>query len=90
MATRRITTTRRCGLFSRRALGSWDVTLTPRPPACLVQAPPKQPEISNAMRERLINESRGLGADPGSKNPFLLVFFGVGVFVVLGALAVNI
>ena len=33
------------------------------------RAPPKQPEISNSMRERLINESRGLGADPGSKNP---------------------
>lgn len=49
----------------------------------------KKPEISNSMREKLINESRGLGADPGAKNPFLLVFGGVGVFVVLGALAVN-
>jgi hypothetical protein len=49
----------------------------------------KKPEISSSMRERLINESRGLGADPSAKNPFLLVFGGVGVFVVLGALAVN-
>ena len=29
------------------------------------------------------------GADPNQKNPFLPVFFGVGVFVLLGALAVN-
>jgi len=50
----------------------------------------KKPELSNAMRDRLINESRGLGADPNQKNPFLFVFAGVGVFVVLGALAVNI
>ena len=49
----------------------------------------KKPDISNSMREKLIKESRGLGADPGAKNPFLLVFGGVGVFVVLGALAVN-
>ena len=41
------------------------------------------------MRERLINESRGLGADPNQKNPFLFVFAGVGVFVLLGAAAVN-
>ena len=53
------------------------------------QAPAPQPQISNAMRDKLINESRGLGADPGAKNPFLPVFFGVGVFVMLGALAVN-
>lgn len=51
----------------------------------------KQKEgISNAMRERLLNESRGLGADANSKNPFLPVFFGFGVFVLLGALAVNL
>ena len=48
-----------------------------------------KPELSNSMRKRLIEESRGLGADPNSKNPFLPVFFGVGVFVLLGALAVN-
>ena len=48
-----------------------------------------KPAISNSMRERLINESRGLGADPNQKNPFLPVFFGFGVFVILGALAVN-
>ena len=29
------------------------------------------------------------GGDPNSKNPFLFVFAGVGVFVMLGALAVN-
>ena len=49
----------------------------------------KKPEISSSMRDRLINESRGLGADPNQKSPFLLVFGGVGVFVLLGALAVN-
>mgnify|MGYP007078186544 CR=1 FL=1 len=49
----------------------------------------EKPPVSNAMRERLINEARGVGADPNSKSPFLPVFFGVGVFVVLGALAVN-
>jgi len=49
----------------------------------------QKPEISNSMRDRLIKESRGLGADPNAKNPFLPVFFGVGVFVILGALAVN-
>jgi hypothetical protein len=48
------------------------------------------PGISDSMKERLIKESRGLGADPNSKNPFLLVFVGVGVFVLLGAVAVNI
>jgi len=50
----------------------------------------KKPELSNTMRERLINESRGLGADPNAKNPFLPVFFGVGAFVLLGALAVTL
>ena len=54
----------------------------------------RQPKLAaRTLRERyhrLINESRGLGADPNQKNPFLLVFAGVGVFVVLGALAVNI
>jgi len=49
----------------------------------------KKPELSQTMKDRLINESRGLGADPNQKNPFLGVFAGVGVFVVLGALAVN-
>jgi len=47
------------------------------------------PDFSNSMRQKMIDESRGFGADPGSKNPFLAVFAGVGVFVVLGALAVN-
>ena len=55
----------------------------------LVQAPVPQTELSQTMKDRLIAESRGLGADPNSKNPFLPVFFGVGVFVTLGALAVN-
>jgi len=50
----------------------------------------KKPTLSNTMREKMIAESRGLGADPGAKNPFLGVFAGVGVFVVLGALAVNL
>jgi len=46
----------------------------------------KKPTLSNTMRDKMIAESRGLGADPNAKNPFLPVFFGVGVFVVLGAL----
>lgn len=50
----------------------------------------KKAELSSTMRDKLINESRGLGADPNQKNPFLPVFFGVGVFVILGALAVNL
>ena len=54
-----------------------------------LQAPVPQTELSQTMKDRLIAESRGLGADPNSKNPFLPVFFGVGVFVTLGALAVN-
>jgi len=49
---------------------------------------PKQ-EISNSMRDRLINEAQGLGADPNQKNPFLGVFLAVGVFVVLGALSAG-
>mmetsp|Transcript_44283 Transcript_44283/g.88488 ORF Transcript_44283/g.88488 Transcript_44283/m.88488 type:complete len:126 (-) Transcript_44283:317-694(-) len=49
----------------------------------------KKPPISDAMRKKLLNEQRGIGADPNSKNPFLFVFAGVGIFVVLGALAVN-
>ena len=53
------------------------------------KAPVPQTELSQTMKDRLIAESRGLGADPNSKNPFLPVFFGVGVFVTLGALAVN-
>ena len=50
----------------------------------------KKPELSNTMREKLINESRGLGADPNQKNPFLIVFVAVGVFVVAGALTQGI
>jgi len=49
----------------------------------------KKPQLSNTMREKMIAESRGLGADPGAKNPFGAVFIGVGVFVVLGFLASN-
>ena len=52
-------------------------------------APPK-PALSENMRQKLLNEQRGLGADTNSKNPFLAVFAGVGVFVLLGALAVNL
>jgi len=37
-----------------------------------------------------INEQRGLGADSNSQNPFLYVFAGVGIFVLLGAVAVNL
>ena len=48
------------------------------------------PALSNTMRDKMIAESRGLGADPNAKNPFLGAFFGVGVFVVLGALAINL
>ena len=51
--------------------------------------PPPRDPLSKTMKERLIRESAGLGADPNQKNPFLPVFFGVGVFVLLGALAVN-
>ena len=40
-------------------------------------------------RPSAADESRGLGADPNQKNPFLAVFAGVGVFVVLGFLATN-
>lgn len=46
-------------------------------------------EISDAMRKRLLNEQRAIGADSGSKNPFLLVFGAVGVFVVLGYFATR-
>ena len=48
-----------------------------------------KPDISESMRARLIKEQRGIGADPNAKSPFLLVFGAVGVFVVLGALSVN-
>jgi hypothetical protein len=49
-----------------------------------------KPAISDSMRKRLINEQRGLGADSNSQNPFLYVFAGVGIFVLLGAVAVNL
>lgn len=45
------------------------------------------PGFSDAMRQKMINESRGLGGDPNQKNPFLLVFAGIGLFVVAGALS---
>jgi len=45
----------------------------------------KKPELSNTMRDKLINESRGLGADPNAKNPFLYAFAAVGLFVLAGA-----
>eukprot|EP00966_Prymnesium_polylepis_P096935 2245807-Prymnesium_polylepis.1 len=46
---------------------------------------PVKPALSDNMRQKLLNEQRGLGADTNSKNPFLAVFAGVGVFVLLGA-----
>ena len=49
----------------------------------------KKPELSSTMRDKMIAESRGLGADPNAKNPFGVVFIGVGVFVCLGAVAIN-
>ena len=45
--------------------------------------------LSNSMREKLIKGQRTLGADPHSGSPFLAVFGAVGIFVILGALAVN-
>lgn len=51
------------------------------------ERPMQKKEISDTMRKRLLNEQRAIGADSGSKNPFLLVFGAVGVFVVLGYLA---
>ncbi|KAL3908659.1 MAG: hypothetical protein SGPRY_009711 [Prymnesium sp.] len=50
---------------------------------------PKKQGLSDDMKKRLLKEQRGLGADANSKNPFLFVFAGVGVFVLLGALAVS-
>ena len=55
-----------------------------------VSPPPKRPELSNSMRERLLKEQRSLGADPNAKNPFLLAVGGVALFIALGALAVNL
>lgn len=49
----------------------------------------EKPAVSDAMRKKLLNEQRAIGADSNSRNPFLFVFGGVGVFVLLGALAVN-
>ena len=48
-----------------------------------------KPPVSSSMRDRLIKEQRSMGADPNSGSPFLGVFGAVGVFVILGALAVN-
>ena len=45
------------------------------------------PQFSDAMRQKMINESRGLGGDPNQKNPFLLVFAGIGLFVLAGAIS---
>ena len=45
----------------------------------------KKPELSQTMRDKLINEGRALGADPNQKNPFLYVFAAVGLFVLAGA-----
>ena len=72
---------RRSGLRPLRAQAS-------RAPCAQANEPRLLPR-QNTMKERLIRESAGLGADPNQKNPFLPVFFGVGVFVLLGALAVN-
>ena len=55
-----------------------------------VSPPPKRPELSNSMRERLLKEQRSLGADPNAKNPFLLGVGAVALFIALGALAVNL
>merc|ERR1719203_2197610 len=49
----------------------------------------KSRDISDNMRARLIKEQQGIGTDPNQKSPFLAVFAGVGVFIVLGALSVN-
>ena len=48
------------------------------------------PGFSDSMRQKMIDESRGLGGDPNQKNPFLLVFAGIGLFVVAGALSSGI
>ena len=49
----------------------------------------EKPGISDEMRARLLRGQQQLGADPNSKNPFLYAFAAVGIFVALGALAVN-
>lgn len=54
-----------------------------------VDPTPKKPALSNEMRQRLLREQQSLGADANTKNPFLFVFAGVGAFVLLGALAIN-
>lgn len=43
--------------------------------------------LSDQMKQKMVDESRDLGGDPMSKNPFLKVFIGVGIFVLLGAVA---
>jgi hypothetical protein len=50
----------------------------------------EKPPISAEMREKLLKGQQVLGSDPNRKNPFLLVFAGVGLFVILGAIAVNL
>lgn len=49
----------------------------------------EKPPISSEMRAKLLKGQQALGSDPNSQNPFLYVFGGVGVFVILGAIAVN-
>jgi len=49
----------------------------------------QKPPVSDTMRKRLLSESRGLGADYNAKNPFLPVFFAVGIFVLLGAIGTS-
>merc|ERR1719263_2380608 len=39
-----------------------------------VEPAPRKDPLSANMRARLLKEQQGMGADPGSKNPFLLVF----------------
>lgn len=58
------------------------------PDAALEKEIKAERQLSQTMKDKMIAESRGLGADPNQKNPFLPVFIGVGVFVVLGAISV--
>jgi phosphoglycerate kinase len=41
---------------------------------------------SDTMKQKMIDESRAIGADPNAKSPFLLVFGGFVIFIVAGFL----